>query len=103
MIKKMMDSTKKDETEQTRRKLSQLASEANWRELTQLVTQLRRENAIETSLQARNQLETSRIFSNFFFKLFSKLQISHLTATVERVCGGRRITVTLNRRVLSSH
>ena len=61
MIKKMMDSTKKDETEQTRRKLSQLASEANWRELTQLVTQLRRENAIETSLQARNQSETFRI------------------------------------------
>jgi len=51
MIKKMMDSAQKDETEQMRRKLSQLASDANWRELTQLVTQLRRANAIETSLQ----------------------------------------------------
>ena len=52
MIKKMMDSAQKDETEQMRRKLSQLASDANWRELTQLVTQLRRANEIETSLQS---------------------------------------------------
>ena len=46
-----MDNTRKDETEMMRRKLSKLANEQNWRELTSLITSLRRENKIEKSLQ----------------------------------------------------
>lgn len=34
-----------------RRKLSKLANEQNWRELTSLITSLRRENKIEKTLQ----------------------------------------------------
>ena len=46
-----MDNTRKDETEMMRRKLSKLANEQNWRELTSLITSLRRENKIEKTLQ----------------------------------------------------
>ena len=51
MIKKLIDNTQRDEIEVTRRKLSQLACESNWRELTSMITSLRRENKIESSLQ----------------------------------------------------
>ena len=47
-----MAKTRKDETETVRRKLSKLGYEQNWRELTTLVTTLRRENRIKDSIQA---------------------------------------------------
>lgn len=51
MVKKLMDSIQRDEVEVVRRKLSKLAQESKWQELTSEITSLRRENKIETSLQ----------------------------------------------------
>jgi ankyrin repeat protein len=51
LIKEKMENTRKNETEMMRRKLSKLANEQNWRELTSLITSHRRENKIEKTLQ----------------------------------------------------
>ena len=52
LVKELMDKTRKDEVERIRRKLSKLGSEQNWREVTSLITTLRRENRIKESIQA---------------------------------------------------
>ena len=78
-----MDNTRKDETEMMRRKLSKLANEQNWRELTSLITSLRRENKIEKTLQPPDgdgktclwvQLKKS-------YAIFGSYHMSHLVLT----------------------
>ena len=52
LVKELMDKTQRDEIETVRRKLSKLAQEQNWRDLTAMITTLRREDKIKQAIQS---------------------------------------------------